>query len=42
VLKQKIMDKLEESKTIASDPTVKRYTHEEIFKPLRDKYGYKV
>jgi hypothetical protein len=32
--------KLEESETIASDPNAKRYTHEEIFAPLRERFGY--
>ena len=34
--------KLEESETAASDPNTKRYTHEEIFAPLREKYGYTI
>ena len=41
-LKQYIKAKLEESSDIADDPTAKRYTHEEIFAPLREKYGYEV
>ncbi|MCL2048661.1 MAG: hypothetical protein FWG87_08015 [Defluviitaleaceae bacterium] len=32
--------KLEESEAVANDPTAKRYTHEEIFAPLRERYGY--
>jgi len=35
-----IEDKLEESLAIANDPSAKRYTHEEVFEPLREKYGY--
>ena len=35
-LKQMIRAKLEESETVAKDPTAKRYTHEEIFTPLRE------
>jgi len=37
-----IKGKLEESLAIAADPNAKRYTHEEIFAPLREKYGYGV
>jgi len=37
-----VREKLEESLAIAADPTAKRYTHEEIFAPLRKKYGYEV
>jgi addiction module RelB/DinJ family antitoxin len=39
-LQQTIRAKLEESEAVASDPTVKRYTHDEIFAPLRKRYGY--
>ena len=39
---QMVKVKLEESETAANDPTGKRYTHEEIFNPLREKYGYEV
>ena len=42
MLKKRIREKLEESQSIAKDPTAKRYTHEEIFRPLREKYGYDV
>ena len=42
VQRKMIMEKLTESQAIASDPTAKRYTHEEIFVPLREKYGYEV
>ena len=41
-LKQMIRAKLEESETVAGDPAVKRYTHEEIFAPLRKQYGYEL
>ena len=40
VSKKLIRSKLEESLSIASDPEAIRYTHEEIFNPLREKYGY--
>ena len=33
---------LDESEAVAGDPTAKRYTHEEIFAPLRKQYGYAV
>ena len=39
-LKKLIRNKLEESLVVASDPDAKRYAHEEIFSPLRKKYGY--
>jgi len=39
-LKKLIRSKLEESLVVASNPDAKRYTHEEIFSPLREKYGY--
>jgi addiction module RelB/DinJ family antitoxin len=41
-LTQMIKAKLEESEAAASDPTAKRYSHEEIFAPLRKQYGYEV
>lgn len=41
-LRQLIQEKLEESQAIAADPNAKRFTHEEIFKPLREKYNYDV
>ena len=41
-LKQMIRSKLEESEAIANDPIAKRYTHEEIFAPLREQYGYEL
>jgi addiction module RelB/DinJ family antitoxin len=41
-LQQMIRVKLEESEVAANDPIAKRYTHEEIFAPLRKKYGYEV
>ena len=37
-----IIGKLEESLLAAADTHKKRYTHEEIFTPLRKKYGYDV
>jgi addiction module RelB/DinJ family antitoxin len=37
-----VREKLEESTAEMADPNSKRYTHEEIFGPLREKYGYKV
>ena len=40
--KKMIREKLEESMAMASDPNAKWYTHEEIFNPLREKYGYSV
>jgi len=40
--RKRIREKLEESQSVASDPTAKRYTHDEIFSPLREKYGYGV
>ena len=36
-LKEMIHEKLSESLAAAADPKVKRYTHEEIFAPLRRK-----
>lgn len=41
-LRQEIKVKLEESLVAANDPQANRYTHDEIFKPLREKYGYDV
>ena len=41
-LKQMIRTKLEESDAVADDPAAKRYTHEEIFAPLRKQYGYEL
>jgi len=40
--KKWIREKLEESQSVASDPAAMRYTHDEIFNPLREKYGYGV
>ena len=37
-----IREKLVESQAVASDPNAKRYSHDEIFEPLREKYGYGV
>ena len=39
---QMIRAKLEESEAAANDPATKRYTHDEIFTPLRKQYGYEV
>jgi len=39
-LKKLINNKLEESLAVASDSSAKRYTHEEVFSPLREKYNY--
>ena len=39
---QMIRAKLDESEAVANDPTAKRHTHDEIFAPLREKYGYEV
>ena len=41
-LKQMIRSKLEESLAVAEDPSAKRYTHEEIFGPIRKQYGYEL
>ena len=40
--KKMIRKKLEESIAVASNPAEKRYTHEEVFEPLRKKYNYDV
>ncbi len=37
-----IKSKLEESEATANNPSVKRYTHEEIFVPLKERFGYEV
>jgi len=37
-----INEKLEESLAVAADSNAKRYTHEEIFAPLRERFGYEV
>ena len=39
---QMVRAKLEESEAVADDPSAKRFTHEEIFSPLRKRYGYAV
>ena len=39
---QMVRAKLEESEVAANDPNTKRYTHEEIFAPLRKRYGYEL
>ena len=41
-MQRMIRTKLEESEVAANDPTAKRYTHDEIFAPFRNKYGYEV
>ena len=40
--RQMILAKLEESEATANNPSAKRYTHEEIFAPLRKQYGYEI
>jgi len=37
-----VREKLEKSLAVAADPTARRYSHEEIFAPLKKKYGYEV
>ena len=37
-----VREKLEESLIVAADPTARRYSHEEIFAPLKKKYSYEV
>jgi len=39
---QMVRTKLEESEAAANDPSAKRYTHDEIFGPLREKYNYEI
>ena len=39
---QMVRAKLEESEAAANDPSARRYTHDEIFAPLREKYGYEI
>jgi addiction module RelB/DinJ family antitoxin len=39
---QMVKAKLEASEAIASDPNAKRYEHEEIFAPLRERFEYEV
>jgi len=41
-LQQTIRSKLGESEHAASDPAAKRYTHDEIFSPLRERFGYDI
>ena len=41
-LKEMIKEKLEESLAISVDSNAKRYSHDENFSPLREKYGYDV
>ena len=40
VMRRMIREKLDESKAAAADPNATRYTHDEIFGPMRKKYGY--
>ena len=40
--RQMIRLKLAESEAIANDPNATRYTHDEIFGTLREKYDYEV
>ncbi len=42
VMQQMIRAKLEESEAAAGDSSAKRYTHDEIFTPLKEKYGYEI
>ena len=42
LLKKTIKAKLEESQAVAADPSEKRYTHAEVFEPLRKKYNYEI
>ena len=39
-MRKMIREKLDESKAVAADPNAIRYTHDEIFEPLRKKYEY--
>jgi DNA-damage-inducible protein J len=39
-LRRMIEAKLEESEAAANNPEERRYTHEEIFAPLRKRYNY--
>ncbi len=41
-LRHAINEKLRESQIAANDPYSQKYTHEEVFGPLREKYGYEV
>ena len=41
-INEMIREKLLESQAVASDPNAKRNTHDEIFNPLREKYGYAI
>jgi DNA-damage-inducible protein J len=42
ILQQIIRAKLEESEAAANDPNDRRYTHSEVFEPLRKLYGYEL
>ena len=37
---QYITQELKKSEALSADPTVKRYTHDEVMTPYREKYGY--
>ena len=37
-----IVEKLMESEHEANDPNTQWLSHEEVFKPLREKYGYEI
>jgi DNA-damage-inducible protein J len=41
-LKNTIRAKLEKSEAVAENPAERRYTHDEIFIPLRKQFGYDV
>jgi DNA-damage-inducible protein J len=41
-MQQLVRGKLAESETAANDPTAIRYSHDEIFAPLRKKFGYDI
>ena len=41
-MQQMIRAKLAESEAAANDPAAKRYTHSEIFEPLRKRYKYEI
>ena len=40
--REMIKNKLEESMVASVNPNIKKYTHEEIFMPLREKFGYDI
>ena len=41
-LKQMIRTKLEESESVASNSAARRYSHDDIFEPLRKQFGYEL